>query len=732
MSIENKTRLAALPWGHVQRENGNFMVMLYPENVFWGLWRSNKDAMKAEGVKVTKGRFVNGKVEKDDNGSFIATWEISARVAPAILQAGGTFLAPYCQAPVQVSSVTIPDGIRAKLMTWQPEVAEKLIKALQTHGAALDLSGTGVGKTFIAIAVAASLGLDPIVVTTAGNVRNHTFEKACAHFGIDNYLVNNWDLVRAGKMRVGKKVMPATFVTKLASKGANGTRFEWHVGKGHLLVLDESQNARNKGTLQTELVQATNDAILKGVKVLLTSATPGENPLKFRVQGEILGLYTGNVFYNWAMQYGCVYQEIPGAKNINPKTGEQRKAFVFAGNYEDMKKLRRELLLDGHVAGKQSSEIPEFPESLNTIDLVDFGENTEKIAETRAMWEATLTGLHAAENDAKWRDADEGGRLMERQKQSQQLELLKTGVVAELARDEIDKGNSAVIFVRYQDTADAYKAEFGDEAVFYTGQQSPKEQVAAREAFQADQHRVIVLSIGSGKASIDLQDLHGNHPRVSFITPDDNAEDIVQSLGRIPRTKGLTKCRQHVIYAWDNESVDEDGNHDGGIEAHIAKTMIEKIKQLDAVAGRKPTISGISDWNTGDNAALLKPEPAPVAEDVIEPRVPARQPVVKDGKKLEPGIYRKDGEIYKVQVGIYGSGFSYAKRLVVDKEKKTAKFEYEVGAIMRLTKEDKMTLDQAKEFGSIYGICCACSRTLTDEDSIEAGIGPICAAKFDR
>lgn len=38
-------------------------------------------------------------------------------------------------------------------------------------------------------------------------------------------------------------------------------------------------------------------------------------------------------------------------------------------------------------------------------------------------------------------------------------------------------------------------------------------------------------------------------------------------------------------------------------------------------------------------------------------------------------------------------------------------------------------LSDAK-YGSLYGICCVCGRTLTDESSIAAGIGPICSQKF--
>ncbi len=37
-----------------------------------------------------------------------------------------------------------------------------------------------------------------------------------------------------------------------------------------------------------------------------------------------------------------------------------------------------------------------------------------------------------------------------------------------------------------------------------------------------------------------------------------------------------------------------------------------------------------------------------------------------------------------------------------------------------------LTADEAKAYGKIYGFCMICGRTLTDEESIKRGIGPIC------
>jgi len=97
--------------------------------------------------------------------------------------------------------------------------------------------------------------------------------------------------------------------------------------------------------------------------------------------------------------------------------------------------------------------------------------------------------------------------------------------------------------------------------------------------------------------------------------------------------------------------------------------------------------------------------------------------------EVEDGIYRKDDVVYKVQYNLAGTNL-YAKRLVLDEEG-NGSWEY-AGGVRKvgLTPEHKMTLEQAKEFGALYGTCVACGRRLTNEESIEAGIGPVCASKF--
>lgn len=100
--------------------------------------------------------------------------------------------------------------------------------------------------------------------------------------------------------------------------------------------------------------------------------------------------------------------------------------------------------------------------------------------------------------------------------------------------------------------------------------------------------------------------------------------------------------------------------------------------------------------------------------------------------KAEPpeGIHYLDGTVYKVQEAKRGSGRKYAKVLTATEGRGEWEYLGRGTAFYRLSDDTLMTLEDAQEFGKLYGVCCRCGATLTDENSIAAGIGPICASGF--
>jgi hypothetical protein len=123
--------------------------------------------------------------------------------------------------------------------------------------------------------------------------------------------------------------------------------------------------------------------------------------------------------------------------------------------------------------------------------------------------------------------------------------------------------------------------------------------------------------------------------------------------------------------------------------------------------------------------------------ELLETRRTGSATAAQTPGEVTEGMYRTpDGGIYKVQVAVHGSGRLYAKKLVamdepkvMKKGTKTHEFAYESGALRKLTPAMKMTMEEMKEWGKLYGTCCKCGLMLTDETSIAEGIGPVCGGR---
>lgn len=104
----------------------------------------------------------------------------------------------------------------------------------------------------------------------------------------------------------------------------------------------------------------------------------------------------------------------------------------------------------------------------------------------------------------------------------------------------------------------------------------------------------------------------------------------------------------------------------------------------------------------------------------------ARRQPADEGAVTEPGIYYLPGEpvtIFKVQPS-RSSDRVWAKQLETD-----GSWTY-VGRKPLNAGLVKLDAETATQFGHAYGLCACCGRLLTNEDSIEAGIGPVCASRL--
>lgn len=169
-------------------------------------------------------------------------------------------------------------------------------------------------------------------------------------------------------------------------------------------------------------------------------------------------------------------------------------------------------------------------------------------------------------------------------------------------------------------------------------------------------------------------------------------------------------------------------------------TLIEQLVDLPVVAGTgpAPTEKQAAYWRTLVQRKLgsekLESTPVPATRSDISNEIDRLRKLPdhipsssagKSGRVTQDGIYQLEGQVYKVQKSL-GSDRVYAK--IWDTE--INEFRFEKGAVNRLRPENLMTLEQAKEWGHLYGYCCRCGRRLTDETSIAEGIGKVCAGKW--
>ena len=126
----------------------------------------------------------------------------------------------------------------------------------------------------------------------------------------------------------------------------------------------------------------------------------------------------------------------------------------------------------------------------------------------------------------------------------------------------------------------------------------------------------------------------------------------------------------------------------------------------------------------GDITVLSKREASALIDSLRSfPYLPREPRTSAPVSTLEVGVYYKNGDVYRVKIS-QTSGRPYAMKLV------GRSFVYDSSYIRAISADDKMTLDQACDYGIQFGVCCVCGRELTDEVSVSRGIGPVCARRF--
>lgn len=101
-----------------------------------------------------------------------------------------------------------------------------------------------------------------------------------------------------------------------------------------------------------------------------------------------------------------------------------------------------------------------------------------------------------------------------------------------------------------------------------------------------------------------------------------------------------------------------------------------------------------------------------------------------DGSYFECGVPFPTTEQQKNLAEVETSDYPVRDFGCTEPTKVKASWVYRPGVMKAFQNWEPVSAEQAAEFGKQWGACFVCGRTLTNPESVEAGIGPYCSAKF--
>jgi len=413
------------------------------------------------------------------------------------------------------------------LFDYQIPAKDRLVNSLRVHGAALDASATGVGKTITALFTAKELGLPILVVCPKAVIPS--WKAAAAKVGVKLECVINYELIRNGRTKWLKKEARSLIWTLS--------------GRQHLIIFDEVHRCKALDSINAKMLIA---AKRNGHRVLMLSATAASSPLDLRSIGYVLGVHKLHDFYAWAHAHGARRNRWNGWD----WDSEQGYLSMIHDQIFPAKGVRIRI-----------SELGDrFPENTIIAEALQI----ENSASLEAMYEEAAQAI----KDAKDKKKEATEPFVKILRARQESELRKVPLFVDMVGDLVEEGNSVAIFVNYSETLTLLSQYLETDCVVW-GENKGDEREEAIQKFQSGESKIIICNIQAGGASINLHDEDGRFPRVALISPTFSAVDLKQCFGRCHRANGKSKVIQKVVYAA------------GTCEEAVCKQVQDKLSNLD-------------------------------------------------------------------------------------------------------------------------------------------------------
>jgi superfamily II DNA or RNA helicase len=456
------------------------------------------------------------------------------------------------------------ETIKEKLLEYQINHVENLIRIVKTNNIVFDASETGVGKSYAAMAVCKELNLNPIIICPKSIISMWT--KVATIFKVNVQSIGNYELYKIHKHIVnGKKVQCEYIIDNENYKNKEVlfndrfSQYEWKVPNNSIFIFDEVHRANNDMSMNGRLLFS---AKLTNVPILMLSATVADTPIKFKFFFWLLNFIEPNVVKKVNMQYPEYLHKVNKwiIRTNNPMLTIHNMLFPTRAS-----RIRIDALGDA------------FPETQIIAEAYHMGVDREKAIEK----EYTIIGNELEKLGDK-SENDTTNILTKIMRAQQKIELLKVPTFVELAHDYIEAGGSVVIFVSFTQTLETL-AEMLHTNVLVYGDQTQEEREKNIEAFQSDKERIIICNIKAGGVGISLHDINGKYRRYAILSPTWDATSMIQALGRVRRAGSKSKSIQRIIFCANT------------IEEKIADKLKTKLRDVNLLnnGGVKDVLSDI-------------------------------------------------------------------------------------------------------------------------------------------
>ena len=428
------------------------------------------------------------------------------------------------------------------LLPFQIPHTQALIKALSNNCVIIDASDTGTGKTYCSMALCRHFEYKAIVFCPKSVIMS--WIHVAQLFGV-SIKIANYEMIKNGNIYdVKDETMTretALYFNPIRLYDSCTCKYkllcydyvEGSIPEDTLVIFDEAHRCKNKDTENSKLLTSLSQS---SVKILLMSATLTDKVPSFATFGLMLNLYPDIEDYShWLRSRKIADTDVARHRKI--------KGMIMGPSWssEDNSIAILHIVLfpryGSRISIKQLGNV--FPQNTVTADcyfMKDYGQV-----------QAQYDEINYCLNRLKLKEYEAISILPRLIRAKQRVEILKVPLYLQLIEEAFDNNYSVIMFTNYIETLTTLAKRLNTTCCIRGGQ-SLVDREKNIQRFQSNESPIILCSIPSGGVGISLHDIHGEHPRMSIISPTWSGQDLVQAVGRAHRAGAKTPVLQKIVY----------------------------------------------------------------------------------------------------------------------------------------------------------------------------------------